>query len=426
MLSPLAKHEVEQLMNLLNEEQRAFLDEHSKQSKKSTWIESLARRKGIVLDPDLSYEEMEALVDDWILVDILDSGLGNRNYHCECGRPLRYQYLVQHKKEDKTYGLGSKCFSYHTNLSPGIVKDIIDGFHTVDLERDEILVQFFRDRNEWDLGPFLYVDTIPGEYIVQFNLGLPLSMKQKAKVIKLKVAYDEARKYERTLASLTSLQRKVYDSLAEDDQGEVMDNLITSTDLFDRTDVADIPADEIEGELVLFLDVQLPLLERHKDIIREKRYELSRSIKETYLYNEFTASWGRNEPRRRITDHSLSIQELLDRHLPTLKRVREKEGQIPRGLAGDWSAIQNAVRSAQKGEEIDYVSFKVKLMNICFALHVEMDEYLWEHGDGSRVSRTRKPSPCFIVDHFNQSHHFEGFFFWYWGFFCLEEVDDLF
>ena len=109
MSPPLAKHEVEQLMALLNEEQRAFLEEHSKQSKKSKWIESLARRKGIVLDPDLSYEEMGALVDDWILVDILDSGLGNRNYHCECGRPLRYQYLVHHKKVDKTYGLGSKC-----------------------------------------------------------------------------------------------------------------------------------------------------------------------------------------------------------------------------------------------------------------------------------------------------------------------------
>lgn len=376
MSSPLAKQEVEQLMALLNEEQRSFLEEHSKQSKKSMWIESLARRKGIVLDPDLSYEEMEALVDDWILVDILDSGQGKRNYHCECGRPLRYQYLVYPKKEDKTYGLGSKCFSYHTNLSPTVVKDIIDGFHTVDLERDEILMQFFQDRNDWDLRPFLYVETIPEEYTVQFSLGLPLSMKQKAKVIRLKQAYDEVRKYERTLASLNAAQRKVYDSLKEDDQRQVMDQLITSSDLYDWSEVADLPADSIEGELSLFLEVRLPLLVRHKDLIREKRYEISRSMKETYFANEYIEPWGRNEHRRRITDHSFSIQELLNRHLPTLKRVREKESQIPRGLVGDWIAIQDAVRSAQKGEEIDYVSFKVKLMNLCFALHVEMDEYL--------------------------------------------------
>jgi DNA-directed RNA polymerase delta subunit len=289
---------------------------------------------------------------------------------------LRYQYLVHHKKEGKRYGLGSKCFSHHTNLSPVVVKDIIDGFHTVDLERDEILVQFFRDRNEWDLRPFMYVDTIPEEYIVQFSLGLPLSMKQKAKVIKLKQAYDEAWKYERTLDSLNSAQRKVYDSLTKDDQREVMDKLINSTAVFDRADVADLPSDAIEGELALFLDVRLPFLKRHKDLIREKRYEQSRSIKDTYFANELTESWERNEPRRRIIDHSLSIQELLTRHLPTLKRVREKESQIPRGLVGDWTAIQDAVRSAQKSKEIDYVSFKVKLMNLCFALHVEMDEYL--------------------------------------------------
>jgi len=376
MSSPLAKHEVEQLMILLNEEQRAFLEEHSKQNKKSKWIESLARQKGIVIDPALSYEEMEALVDDWILVDILDSGLGNRNYHCECGRPLRYQYLVHHKKEGKTYGLGSKCFTYHTNLSPAVVKDIIEGFHKVDVERDEILVQFFRDQNDWDLGPFLYVDTIPEEYIVQFNLGLPLSLKQKAKVIKLKQVYDEARKYERALASLNPAQRKVYDSLAGVDQAAVLDKIVAPAAEFDWGDVADLPAEAFEGELAVFLDVQLPLLERHKDVIREKRYELSRAMKDTYYANESTELWERNEPRPRITNHSLSIQELLDRHLPTLKKVREKEGQIPRGLAGDWIAIQDAVRLAKKGNEIDYVSFKVKLMNLCFALHVEMDEYL--------------------------------------------------
>lgn len=376
MSTPLAKHEVEQLMEVLDEEQRAFLVEHSKQSKKSKWIESLARQKGIVVGPDMSYEEIEALIDDWILVDILDSGFGNRNYRCECGQPLRYQYLVHHKKEGKTYGLGSKCFSHHTNLTPAVVKDILDGFHTVDLERDEILVKFFRGQNDWDLSPFLYVDTIPEEYVVQFNLGLPLSMRQKAKVAKLKAAYDEARKNERALASMTTIQRTVYDSLAEVDQREVLNKLILNADVFDHADVADLPTDTIEGELAMFLDSGFPLLDRHKDIIREKRYELSLSMKDEYLEYKATASWEWNEPRRRVTNHSLSIQELLDRHLPTLKRVREKENNLSPGLAVDWIAIQDAVRNSKKGEEIDYVSFKVKLMNICFALHVEMDEYL--------------------------------------------------
>jgi hypothetical protein len=376
MSSPLAKQEVEQLMSLLSEEQRSFLEERSKQSKKSKWIQSLARQKGIVIKQNMSYEDMEKLIDDWILLDILDSGFGSKEYRCECGRALRYQYQVYHKKEGKTYGLGSKCFEHHTSLSPAVVKDIIDGFHTVDLERDEILLRFFRDNDDWELSTYLYVDTIPEEYIEQFRLGLPLSAKQKAKVIRLKAVYDEAHKYELALNSLTFLQMEVFRTLNETDQEELIEKLIINADRYELTELTDLPAETIDIELESFLEANLPLLDRHKEKIRENRYEQSLLLKESFSLQDLIPHWEQKAPRRRTVDHSLDVQSLLEMHLPTLKKVREKERFLSPGLTKDWIRIQEFVRKGLKGEEIDYTSFKVNLMNICFALKVEMDEYL--------------------------------------------------
>lgn len=375
MSSPLAKHEVEKLLSLLSEEQRLFLEERSKQNKKSKWIESLARQKGIVMDKNMSYEEMEQLIDDWVLIDIFDSGFGNRHYRCECGQPLRFQYKIHHKKEGKTYGLGSTCFEHHTNLSPVVVKDIIEGFHTVDIERDDILL-YFRDNDGWDLTPYLYVETIPEGYIEQFRIGLPLSAKQRAKVVRLKAAYDVEHKYDLALNSLTFLQMPIYDSLNEYDKFEVLDKLISRTDIYEFSELDDLPAETIQGELSQFIEAKLPLLDRHKEKIREKRYEQSRLLRETYLHQDLAPPWERNKPRHRIVNHSLDVQSLLQMHLPTLKKVRAKEKQLSPGLTNDWIKIQNFVRQGLKGEEIDYTSFKVNLINICYALKVEMDEYL--------------------------------------------------
>ena len=72
----------------------------------------------------------------------------------------------------------------------------------------------------------------------------------------------------------------------------------------------------------------------------------------------------------------LCYEVLINRHLDTLKKVREKEKDIPRGLIQDWDKIQSIVRQSKNNEEIDYGSFKLNLNNLLYALKIKPDPYL--------------------------------------------------
>src|SRR5690554_2289045 len=105
MATPLTEKEVNRLFQLLTEEQHKYLENYMKQSKKSKWLESLAKKKGVVLQKDISLEEAWNKLNDWELVDILDGGYGERPYKCECGMSLRYCHIVHHRVENRTYRL---------------------------------------------------------------------------------------------------------------------------------------------------------------------------------------------------------------------------------------------------------------------------------------------------------------------------------
>ncbi len=91
----------------------------------------------VTLSEGMTEAEVEEELDSWVLKEVLDGGFGNKPYRCECGTPLRYQYIVLHTKEKKIYKLGETCLENYTNLSPEIINDIKKGFHNIDLERDE-------------------------------------------------------------------------------------------------------------------------------------------------------------------------------------------------------------------------------------------------------------------------------------------------
>ncbi len=179
MPSPLVEKEVNRLYQLLNEAQISFLQDYIKQSKKSKWLERLARKKGIVLDKDQSAEDAWDKLNDWELKEILDGGYGNRPYKCECGMALRFCYIVRHRKENRTFRLGETCLGNYTLLSPDLIRDIINGFHKIDLERDEIL-------NKFELGwtpPLDYASlSLPEDIQRQIDIGLPLSYLQTNRV----------------------------------------------------------------------------------------------------------------------------------------------------------------------------------------------------------------------------------------------------
>ena len=66
----------------------------------------------------------------------------------------------------------------------------------------------------------------------------------------------------------------------------------------------------------------------------------------------------------------------MDRHLQTLRAVREKEDVIPQGLKKDWDKIQELSRNLQDGLAFDYGLFKLLLSNLTTPLKVEKDVYL--------------------------------------------------
>ena len=192
---PLTDERVREIMSMLKDEQRDFIQSTSKQSKKSKWLEVLARRKGIVFNDNSSLSQIIDTIDDWILQDVLDGG------------SLRFQYIVHHTKQGKTYGLGETCFEHYTNLEPEILKDIKNGFYHIDLERDQILVKF-EQGDLFNLDPYLHLE-VPEVIQKQVALELPLTDKQIFIITKLM----EEHKEKQMLSELEQKQKSTFDSI---------------------------------------------------------------------------------------------------------------------------------------------------------------------------------------------------------------------
>ncbi|MBP1991822.1 hypothetical protein [Paenibacillus eucommiae] len=182
MANPLTEKEVNQLLQLLTDEQRKYLENYMKQSKKSKWLENLAKKKGYVLQKDLSIEDAWNTLNDWELEDVLDGGYGLRPYKCECGMPLRFCYIVRHRAENKMYRLGETCLENYTMLSSDLIQDITKGFHKIDLERDDILIKYAQ---EWTYPTDYEGLVLPEPFQKQVHIGLPLSKAQMKKIERL-------------------------------------------------------------------------------------------------------------------------------------------------------------------------------------------------------------------------------------------------
>lgn len=167
----------------------------------------------VTLSEGMTEAEVEEELDSWVLREVLDGGFGNKPYRCECGTPLRYQYIVLHTKEKKIYKLGEICLENYTNLSPEIISDIKKGFHTIDLERDEILMKY-RNQQFFSLEKFRYIETVPEEIIKQVEVGHPLIDRQIQTVYQIKTKYDKEVQFQKVYSGFNESQRKVFDHLA--------------------------------------------------------------------------------------------------------------------------------------------------------------------------------------------------------------------
>ncbi|MBW8348806.1 DUF3895 domain-containing protein [Bacillus sp. IITD106] len=188
----LSRSEKDTILDSLTPEQKVFIEHHVKRGKKTAFANVMAADKGMVIPEHADLEEAEMLLDEWILEDYIDNGFTNPETPCECGRPLRYQYIVRHKATNETRRFGIEHFKEHTGFSPEIISEIRKGFNVIDYEMDEILFKF---QNHWNLReeiPFLPDDfEMPEKFQKYLEVGLPLLDKHIEEFKKLIRDYME-------------------------------------------------------------------------------------------------------------------------------------------------------------------------------------------------------------------------------------------
>ncbi|WLD91921.1 DUF3895 domain-containing protein [Alkalihalobacillus sp. AL-G] len=188
----LSVSEREEIMKLLNDEQKSYLNERLKRGRKTVFANTLAMDKGLYLPDGASDEEIELLLDEWILEDYIDHEVVSADHPCECGRPLRYEYIVRHLQTNERRSFGVNHFEEHTGLSPDIVKAIMKGFQKIDYELDEVLSKlknnWTRDDTIQDLPHEL---EMPHDILQHLHLKLPLLERQKERLNKILSDYQD-------------------------------------------------------------------------------------------------------------------------------------------------------------------------------------------------------------------------------------------
>lgn len=179
MALSLDKEQKDIILSTLTTEQRSFLNDHVKRGKKTVFANEMAKDKGIVLPDSASSDEIEMLLEEWVLEDCIDNGFVNPLTPCQCGRPLRYQYVVKHKTSNEFRTFGIKHFEEHSGLPSKIVKEILKGFNKIDYELDDLLQKI---NTGWSLeSDNIHLPDgfmLPKDFEAALNLGIPLLDRQ--------------------------------------------------------------------------------------------------------------------------------------------------------------------------------------------------------------------------------------------------------
>lgn len=142
--------EREEQLKKLSSTQRDFLINLMNRKKRIVFSKFVSTQKGN-LSEDLSLDEAEKKIAEWELVEVIDSGFVNEKTRCECGRPLRYQYIVQHKTTKKVLKFGLNHFEEHMGLGAKVVAEIRKEFMKIDHEFDNLLEKLENQVNHQNL-----------------------------------------------------------------------------------------------------------------------------------------------------------------------------------------------------------------------------------------------------------------------------------
>lgn len=147
LMNHLSQQERDSILDSLSEKQKEFVTGYLKRGRKTVFANVLAKDKAGLVQ-DVNHLQ---IAEQWELVDYIDAGPGwqqDAKYFCECGRPLRYQYIIENKELGQVKKFGIIHFQEHTGISPSLAREIIKGIESIDYEMDEILIKIL---NEWTL-----------------------------------------------------------------------------------------------------------------------------------------------------------------------------------------------------------------------------------------------------------------------------------
>lgn len=176
----LKKEERDSIFFNLTQVQQDFLNHILRRGKRTVFANVLAREEGKRVTEDMTIDEIEALLSDWMLIDVIDAGPEymtiDEPLTCECGRTIRYQYVVKHMKSGEQRYFGITHFEEHMQIPAQAVRDLIKGFQKIDYELDELLSKY---RDGWKLGIVIPEDfEVPTDIKAHLDVSLPLLDRQ--------------------------------------------------------------------------------------------------------------------------------------------------------------------------------------------------------------------------------------------------------
>ena len=182
----LSVEERDEALALIDPVQKQYLTDIMTRSRRTHFANVLARQKGAIVPKGASFEEIESLLDEWIYVGYVDAGEVTPDLRCECGRPLRYQHIVEHKRDGTVLKFGIQHLQEHLRIDARIVQEIVNGFEAIDLELDEILGKYRMNWNNDDhLPPEARFISLPKDLQQHLDLNVPLLNRQIQKIRQL-------------------------------------------------------------------------------------------------------------------------------------------------------------------------------------------------------------------------------------------------
>ncbi|WP_226657793.1 DUF3895 domain-containing protein [Guptibacillus hwajinpoensis] len=282
MTKTLTNSQRDELFQELKKNQQFYVMNTLKRGKKTVFANVIAKSKGRMIPNGATDEEIGMLLDDWILEDYVDAGAVSEEVKCECGRALRYQYIVRHVKTGEMRHFGMNHFEEHTGLPATIVKEVVQGFTKIDYELDELLLKMQNGSPTYDIPEGL---NLPADMKEPLSLHLPLLDRQEKRLNSLIRGYREEKE---------ALQRGSNKLKAVDIPKKVKE---------DVTAIEELPKEELQGSFDLFAEeVQEPLPEK-----------TSEKPKETYFVGDlsFTTQEAIDGYIQQGTESALMICEFL-------------------------------------------------------------------------------------------------------------------